>query len=92
MGHNDKVTTAIRMMASYFYPKGTPAQPRLLQAGFEISSEELRLDLIQFFDLQFMNTRFYSPNLSKLARADISCQYIKQAPPCADTVYEMNGL
>jgi hypothetical protein len=92
MGHNDKVTTAIRMMASYFYPKRTPAQPRLLQAGFEISSEELRLDLIQFFDLQFLNTRFYSPNLSKLARADIICQYIKQAPPSADTVYEMNGL
>ena len=38
------VTTAIRMMASYFYPKRTPAQPRLLQTGFGISSEELRLD------------------------------------------------
>ena len=28
-------------------------------------------------DLQFMKTRFSSPNLSKLARADISCQFIK---------------
>ena len=29
MRHNDKVTTTIRIMASYFYPKQTPAQPSL---------------------------------------------------------------
>ena len=46
-------------------------------------------------DLQFMKTRSSSPNLSKLARADISCQFMKtrslcRLKPC--TVYKMNGL
>ena len=36
-------------------------------------------------DLQLMKKGSSSPNLSKLARADISCQYKKQGT-CADTV------
>ena len=33
-------------------------------------------------DLQFLKTRSSSPNLSKLARADISCQFIKTRSLC----------
>ena len=42
-------------------------------------------------DLQFMKTRSSSPNLSKLARADISYQFMKTRSLCR-TVYKMNGL
>ena len=42
-------------------------------------------------DLQFIKTRSSSPNLSKLARADISCQTMKTRSFCR-TVYNMNGL
>ena len=33
-------------------------------------------------DLQFMKTRSFSPDLSKLARADISCQFMKTRSLC----------
>ena len=36
----------------------------------------------QLHDLQFMKTRSPSPNLSKLARADISCQFMKTRSLC----------
>ena len=39
-------------------------------------------------DLQFMKKGFSSPNLSKLARADISCQFIKTRSLCR-TVYKI---
>ena len=42
-------------------------------------------------DLQFMKTRSSSPNLSKLARVDISCQFKKTRSLCR-TVYKINGL
>ena len=42
-------------------------------------------------DLQFMKKGSSSPNLSKLARADISCQFMKTRSLCR-TVYTMNGL
>ena len=57
----------------------------------------LRLNAIRFvnsvctYDLQFMKTRSFSPNLSKLAKADISCQF-KKTRYFADTVYKTNGL
>jgi len=38
-----------------------------------------------------MKTRSSSTNLSKLARADISCQFMKTRSLCR-TVYKMNGL
>ena len=41
--------------------------------------------------LQFMKTESSSPNLSKLARADISCQFMKTRSLCR-TIYKMNGL
>ena len=40
---------------------------------------------------QFMKTRSSSSNLSKLARADISCQFMKPRSFCR-TIYKMNGL
>ena len=40
-------------------------------------------------DLQFMKTRSSSPNLSKLARADMSCQFTKTRSLCR-TVYKTN--
>ena len=42
-------------------------------------------------DLQFMKKIYFSPNLSKLARADISCQFMKTRSLCR-TVYAINGL
>ena len=33
-------------------------------------------------DLQFKKTRYSSPNLSKLARADINCQFMKTRSLC----------
>ena len=43
-------------------------------------------------DLQFMKKGSSSPNISKLARADISCQFMKTRSLCCRTVYTMNGL
>ena len=44
-------------------------------------------------DLQFMKKRYSSPNLSKLTRADISCQFYEiKVLLRADTVYKKNGL
>ena len=40
---------------------------------------------------QFMKTGYSLPNLSKLARADINCQFMKTRLLCR-TVYKMNGL
>ena len=34
-------------------------------------------------DLQFMKKIYFSPNLSKLARADISCQFMKTRSLCS---------
>ena len=42
-------------------------------------------------DLQFMKKGSSSPNLSKLARADISCQCMKTRSLCRP-VYKMKGL
>ena len=42
-------------------------------------------------DLQFMKKGSSSPNLSKLARADISCEFMKTRSLCR-TVYRMNRL
>ena len=42
-------------------------------------------------NLQFIKTRYISWNLSNLARADISCQFMKTRSLCK-TVYKMNGL
>ena len=42
-------------------------------------------------DLHFLKKRSYSPNLSKLARADISCHFMKTRSLCR-TVYKMNGF
>ena len=42
-------------------------------------------------DLQFMKTGSSLPNLSKLARSDISCQFMKTRSLCR-TVYKINGF
>ena len=42
-------------------------------------------------DLHFVKKESSSPNLSKLARADISCQFMKTKSLCR-TVYTMNGF
>ena len=42
-------------------------------------------------DLQFMKKESSSPNLSKLVRADASCQFKKTRSLCK-TVYKMNGF
>ena len=42
-------------------------------------------------NLQFMKMRSFSPNLSKLARADISCQFMKTRSLCR-IFYKMNGF
>ena len=41
-------------------------------------------------DLQFMKKGYSSSNLSKLARTDISCQFMKRRSLCR-TVYKMNS-
>ena len=42
-------------------------------------------------NLQFMKTRSFSPNLSKLGRSDISCHFMKTRSLCR-TVHKMNGF
>ena len=42
-------------------------------------------------NLQFMKKGYSSPKVSKLARADISCRFMKTRSLCR-TVYNMNGL
>ena len=42
-------------------------------------------------NLQFKKKRYSSPNLSKLARTDISCQFLKTRSLCR-TVHTTNGL
>ena len=60
--------------------EGLPKWDWLLELKREFSSVDIKghLSCKQcLHDLQFIKTRSSSPNLSKLARADISCQFMK---------------
>ena len=57
-----------------------------LMIFFHFSSKAHSLCKQCLHDLHFLKKGSFSPKLSKLARADISCQFMKQGP-CAEQIY-----